>query len=130
MADTVTSQIYDGAHNVVGHFTNLSDGTGEAAVTKIDVSTLVPDPDIHLVIWRVEYDVKGGGVQILWDAGADSQILFLSGASRMEDYRRFGGLRVPAGLAGATGDILFTTQGFMPNSGYTITLHCKKGGVL
>ena len=41
MADTVTSQtIQDGERKAVLKFTNISDGTGEAAVTKIDVSAL------------------------------------------------------------------------------------------
>ena len=41
MADAVTSQtILDGERLFIGKFTNLSDGTGETAVVKIDVSTL------------------------------------------------------------------------------------------
>ena len=45
MADAVTSQtIQDGARHVVMSFTNVSDGTGEAAVKKVDVSALGSDP--------------------------------------------------------------------------------------
>ena len=41
MADTVTSQtIQDGERKAVLKFTNISDGTGESAVTKVDVSAL------------------------------------------------------------------------------------------
>ena len=41
MADTVTSQtIQDDNRKAVLKFTNISDGTGESAVTKIDVSAL------------------------------------------------------------------------------------------
>ena len=41
MADTVTSQtIQDGERVVVMKFTNVSDGTGESAVKKVDVSAL------------------------------------------------------------------------------------------
>ena len=41
MADAVTSQtIVDGDKHVVMKFTNVSDGTGESAVTKVDVSGL------------------------------------------------------------------------------------------
>lgn len=131
MADLVTSQIYDGVRNVRGHFTNLSDGTGETDVKKIDVTTLVPDPSVHLVIWGIEYDVKGGGVSVLWDATpTPQQILYLSTGNRALWYRKDGGLIVPTSLAGATGSILFSTKGFMPNSGYTITLHLKKGGTV
>ena len=41
MADAVTSQtIIDGERNCVMKFTNVSDGTGESAVAKVDVSAL------------------------------------------------------------------------------------------
>ena len=41
MADAVTSQtLQDGDKSVVMKFTNISDGTGEAAVKKVDVSAL------------------------------------------------------------------------------------------
>ena len=41
MADAVTSQtLIDGPTHVVMKFTNVSDGTGESAVTKVDVSAL------------------------------------------------------------------------------------------
>jgi hypothetical protein len=41
MADTVTSQtIQDDDRNAVLKFTNVSDGTGESAVKKVDVSAL------------------------------------------------------------------------------------------
>jgi hypothetical protein len=39
MADAVTSQTFiDGPKTVVMKFTNISDGTGESGVTKVDVS--------------------------------------------------------------------------------------------
>ena len=39
MADAVTSQtiLDDGGKNLIMKFTNISDGTGESAVAKIDV---------------------------------------------------------------------------------------------
>ena len=41
MADAVTSQtIQDGERVAVMRFTNVSDGTGESAVKKVDVSAL------------------------------------------------------------------------------------------
>ena len=41
MADAVTSQtIQDGERKAVLKFTNASDGTGESAVKKVDVSAL------------------------------------------------------------------------------------------
>jgi hypothetical protein len=41
MADAVTSQtIQDGEKTAIVKFTNVSDGTGESAVKKVDVSAL------------------------------------------------------------------------------------------
>ena len=41
MADAVTSQtIIDGSKTAVLKFTNISDGTGESDVVKVDVSAL------------------------------------------------------------------------------------------
>ena len=46
MADAVTSQtIQDGVKNVVMKFTNISDGSGESAVAKVDVSALSAGPN-------------------------------------------------------------------------------------
>ena len=41
MADSVTSQtLIDGERTVIMKFTNISDGTGETAVTKVNVANL------------------------------------------------------------------------------------------
>ena len=46
MADAVTSQtIIDTEKRIVMKFTNLSDGEGESAVKKVDVSTLTAHID-------------------------------------------------------------------------------------
>ncbi len=45
MADAVATQtIQDDGKTAIFRFTNVSDGTGESAVVKIDVSSLAPDP--------------------------------------------------------------------------------------
>jgi len=44
MADAVSSQtILDGERLFIGKFTNISDGTGETAVVKINASALNPN---------------------------------------------------------------------------------------
>ncbi len=46
MADAVTSQTIGdevGAKNILVKLTNISDGTGESTVTKVDVSALAKD---------------------------------------------------------------------------------------
>ena len=49
MADAVTSQtIQDGERTAVLRFTNVSDGTGESAVKKVDVSALGSNSTIRV----------------------------------------------------------------------------------
>lgn len=124
MADAVASQtIIDGPRNAVMKFTNLSDGTGESAVLKVDVSALSGAPST-VRIDRIHYSVNGMVVTMLWDATTDVRIMELAGDGWF-DFRAFGGLPNNAG-AGVTGDILFTTVGASLNDSYSIVLEMTK----
>lgn len=125
MADTVTTQkILDGAKNAVIKLTNLSDGTGESAVVKVDVSTLSGSPE-SVSINRITYDVSGMAVTLLWDATTDVRILTLGSNCGVLDFNSFGGLPNNAG-AGKTGDILLTTTGHTSGDSYSIILELTK----
>ena len=126
MADAVATQtLVDGSRNAVMKFTNVSDGTGESAVTKVDVSALSGAPG-EVRIDRIWYATSGMAVRLLWDATADVDI-FLCGADDIGclDFRDFGGLVNNAG-AGVTGDIAFTTIGHTAGDVYTIILDLTK----
>lgn len=124
MADAVSSQtIIDGARNVVMKFTNLSDGTGESGVTKVDVSALNGAPSA-VRIDRVHYSVNGMVVTMLWDATTDVRIMELAGDGWF-DFRPFGGLPNNGG-SGVNGDILFTTTGATSGDSYSIVLEMVK----
>ncbi len=129
MVDTVTTQtIYDGPGEVVMRFTNISDGTGEAAVTKVDVSALnVPSDEV--VINRIAYATNGMGLDILWDATADTLAWHVppdvAGTIDFTDRGRHNGLINP-GDAGATGDLNFSTVGHAAGDRYTVTLYLRK----
>lgn len=124
MADAVTSQtLFDSAKNVVMKFTNLSDGNGESAVTKVDVSALSPAAT-KVSIQEIWYHTGGMVVTLLWDADTDVTILNLQGDGYM-DFRRFGGLSNNAGT-GVTGDILVTTTGHTSGDTYTLILDMQK----
>ena len=125
MADNVSSQtILDGPRNAVMKFTNLSDGTGEAAVLKVDVSTLFGAPG-SVSIKRITYDVSGMAVTLLWDATTDVRIVDLGSNTGVLDFSAFGG--IPNTKAtGYTGDILLTTSGHTLNDSYTIILELVK----
>lgn len=124
MADIVTSQIVkDGSKTTVMKFTNLSDGTGESAVLKVDVSALTPAAT-SVAIKEIWYDIQGMVVTLLWDATTDVRILDLSGQGHM-DLSSFGGLTNNAG-AGVTGNILLTTTGHTAGDSYSLILKMRK----
>jgi hypothetical protein len=142
MVDVVTSQLIEnGRRNWAYVFTNLSDGTGESGVVKVDGSAAGPlgiflygqnfYPLANIKITEIEYDVKGMGLQIIWDATTPQNALVLgSDVSGRQNYHKIGGLAAASAgtiITGATGKIKFTTVGAMPNSGYTIYMRGTKG---
>ena len=131
MADAVTSQtLADGPKYAVMKFTNVSDGSGESAVTKVDVSALASSADgdacSGVVIERIWWQCIGMKVQILWDATSDQFCIELGeNQSGNHDYTIFGGLTNNAG-AGKNGDIKFTTVGATSADTYTVILYLRK----
>jgi hypothetical protein len=130
MADAVTSQvIFDGSKRAILKFTNISDGTGESAALKVDVSALTPyngAPCSSVSIERIEAVTIGMGIDILWDATADALCMTLGSDQFFTfDFTRFSGLTNNAG-AGKNGDILFTTIGADAGDRYTIVLELLK----
>ena len=130
MADAVTTQvIFDGAKRAIMKFTNISDGTGESAVLKVDVSALTSYNGAlcsSVSIERIEAVTIGMGVDILWDASTDALCMTLGPDSFFTfDFTRFSGLTNNAG-AGKTGDIMFTTIGASAGDRYTIVLEMLK----
>lgn len=129
MADAVTSQtIFDGERMAVMKFTNISDGTGETAVVKVDVSALAPSsfqrPCDGVTIERVHYSIGGMTVSVLWDATTDVPALVLAPGQSTFDFAK---IQVPNNSgAGKTGDICFTTIGASAGDSYTIMLEMVK----
>ena len=76
MPDAVTATtVIDGPKSAVIYCTNTSDGTGEAAVTKVDVSELSSLQDgtacTGVRIQKIVFSNVGMGVKLLWDASTD-----------------------------------------------------------
>src|SRR5690606_34949516 len=120
MADAVTSQVlYDGPDAAVIKCTNISDGTGESAVVKVDVSALDPAPS-EVVIQRIDYASAGMSVNLLWDATADVVAWVLpAGQHGSFDFSAYegGGISNNAGT-GKTGDLVATTVGHTSGDTY------------
>lgn len=126
MADAVTSRtIHDGKKMAVMKFTNISDGTGESKVTKVDVSALAGAPT-SVKITRIWFATFGMAVQIYFDATADVLALLIpQDQSDCMDFRSFGGIGNNAG-AGKTGDIQFSTLGHASGDTYDIIVELEK----
>ena len=131
MADAVTSQtIIDGERNCVMKFTNGSDGTGESAIAKVDVSALASNSAgiacSEVRVMRVSHAIVGMSVQLFLDATSNVLLMELAESSNGHmDFKDFGGLPNNAG-SGKTGDILLTTKGHSSGDTYSITLEMVK----
>jgi hypothetical protein len=127
MADAVTSQtILDGERLFIGKFTNISDGTGESGVVKIDVSALNANASglacNGIKINKIWAQTIGMSIDILWDATTDLLCETVpENQFYLMDYSSFGGLPNNAGT-GKTGDVLFTTVGAAAGDRYTIVI--------
>jgi hypothetical protein len=131
MADTVTSNVVlnsvrtDGNYTI--HLTNLSDGTGESAVVKIDKSAFTaPDgaEPASIDIVSARWNIAGfSSVRLHWDHTTDDTALRLSG-NGFDHWGDDGLLRDPRS-AGETGDLMLTTVGAAANAVYDITLEVR-----
>ena len=131
MADAVTSQtIIDGERNCIMKFTNVSDGTGESAVAKVDVSALTSNSAgvscSEVRVLRVSHAIVGMSVQLFLNATSNVLLIELAESSNGHmDFKDFGGLPNNAG-SGKNGDILFTTKGHSSGDTYSIVLEMVK----
>ncbi len=131
MADTVTSQtIQDGERVAVLKFTNVSDGTGESAVKKVDVSALTKNSAgescTSVSIARIYWACVGMRVNIEFDASTNVLAMPLPADSTGDEYYDlFSGIPNNAG-SGITGDIDFTTVGHSSGDAYSIILVLNK----
>jgi hypothetical protein len=131
MADAVTSQtIIDGERNCVMKFTNVSDGSGESAVAKVDVSALATNSRgvscSEVRVMRISHSVVGMSVQLFLNATTNVLLMEVAESSNGHmDFKDFGGLSNNAG-SGKNGDILFTTKGHSSGDTYSIVLEMVK----
>jgi len=137
MADAVTSQtLSDGDTTAVMKFTNISDGSGEASVVKVDVSALTANSSTaaecsRVHITQVWYAISGMRIDLEWAATTNVKALILGAGVTLEptnghfDFRSFGGLKNNAG-SGIDGDVALTTLHHTSNDAYTIVLELKK----
>lgn len=129
MPDTVTSEtIYNGRRRKIVHLTNVSDGSGESGVIKVDISTItfgdgrVPT---YSTVDMVDYNIQGfSSVRLYWDHTTDDEITILPEGAGCIHFGALGGKTDPR-TTGGTGDILLTTAGAASGATYDITLYLR-----
>jgi hypothetical protein len=132
MADAVTSQtLIDGERLAIMKFTNISDGTGESAVLKVDVSALAPSASglacTAVTVTKIYIANHGMEVKMFWDATTNVPFFLSSpGATQTLDMSAFGGITNDGG-AGVTGDIVFSTADASSGDTYWCILEMVKG---
>lgn len=129
MADAVTTEyIYSGHKRKTIHLTNISDGTGESDVVKVDVSALtynIGRAVTHMKVNAIDYNIQGFTyVALEFDATTDDEIAVLPAGSGRIDWYAFGGKTDPQS-SGTTGDILLTTGGATAGATYDITIEME-----
>jgi len=132
MADAVTSQtLVDNDRTAIMKFTNISDGTGESAVLKVDVSALLPSASgktcTRVTVTKIYIANHGMEVRMLFDATTDVPFYLSSpGATQTLDMTGFGGITNNGGT-GSTGDIVFSTADASSGDTYWCILEMVKG---
>ncbi len=129
MADSVTTTVlHNSPRRYVIQITNLSDGTGESGVTKVDKSTLTglngSEPSA-LMVESIRGTVQGMNVKLYCDRTTDLTICTIDGGTNVDlDYRPYGGFNT--NTAGDTGDILLTTTGHTAGDSYDLIINFRK----
>ena len=132
MADVVDSQVMvNNPRKYVVRLTNVSDGTGESLVVKVDRSTLTNSKGTEpgaLLIRSVQWSINGfSSVRFYWDAATDDEALMLATGNGYMDFTEFGGGLQDPLSATNVGDLLLTTAGNTSGATYTIVLELIKG---
>jgi hypothetical protein len=136
MADAVTTQILkDHARGYAVKLTNISDGTGETNVIKVDASALVANTGIgaeRLTITKVYWSVASGTsstmsprVALSWGGSPNTVIATLTGSGYW-DLSTSGQAPFTNNASSPTGDILLSTAGFTANAAYTVVIEGRK----
>ena len=131
MADAVTSQtLLDGERLAIMKFTNISDGTGETAVTKVNVANLAKSASglacTAVTVTKITSVCHGMEVRMYWDATTD--VPFFLGAvntNYTNDFLSIGGITNNSGT-GKNGNIVFSTSDATAGDTYTVVLEMVK----
>ena len=130
MADTVSTQLLSDTTGVkyVVKMTNISDGSGESLVKKIDASSATfMTEDAERKIAKVWFSVnaisKKACVELIWDGETNATGVLLSGQGYWD--LRTAGNSIGNNATTPTGDVLLSTHDFVPGDNYTIIVEFR-----
>lgn len=130
MADIVSVQTIADVAGVkhVSKMTNISDGTGESVITKIDASnTNAMTEDATKVLTRIWYSINttnsNAAVELLWGGTTNATMTLLNGQGHW-DLRTFGD-GITNNATTPTGDVLLSTRNFVSGDNYTILVEFR-----
>ena len=130
MADIVTSQVLTDTTGLkfVVKVTNISDGTGENLVKKVDASELTfMTEDGNRKIAKIWYSINTANnksaVELIWDGATDATAALLSGNGHWD--LRTSGNEITNNALTPTGDVLVSTKNFADGDNYTILLEFR-----
>ena len=108
--------------------TNISDGSGESLVKKIDASaTTFMTEDANRTIAKIWFSVnaisKKACVELLWDGATNATGVLLSGQGYWD--LRTAGNSIPNNAITPTGDVLLSTHDFVNGDNYTIIVEFR-----
>lgn len=137
MASTNVLRVEQNAfRNVVLYASQVSDGTDGESITIFNASSTgafgvnvggqVFYPGIYASIVGLDYDVQDMKIALRWEATADENIFVLGSAPERFNFRKSGAMRVPSGLAGATGSIKAVSLGPSAGATYWLRLYLRK----
>jgi hypothetical protein len=130
MADIVTTQTIADTSGVkyVAKLTNISDGTGESLVTKVDASALTfmtedGNRKIAKIWWSVNTTNNKSAVELIWSGATNATAVLLSGQGYWD--LRTAGNEIINNANTPTGDVLLSTRNFTINDNYTIIVEFR-----
>ena len=125
MADTVTTQTRADTSGLkfVVKMTNMSDGTGETDVKKVDASeTTFMTEDGARKISKIWYSINTvnpkSAVELIWDCTPNATMVILGGNGYWD--LRTAGNEIVNSATTPTGDVLLSTKNFALGDNYTI----------
>ena len=130
MADIVSTQVISDTSGVkyVAKMTNISDGSGESLVKKIDASSatfMTEDGSrkIAKIWWSVNTTKSNASVELVWGGETNATAMLLNGQGYWD--LRTAGNEIINNATTPTGDVLLSTRDFVAGDNYTILVEFR-----